>query len=355
MELKSVDLYKPRSIFAESREELEDNLSAATNFEHFRVAGEELQLTDGGTMVVRGEEKQLTEEAIKNLCKELHIPDPFAKRIPLHTLQYNIQQLSQGRQFEVFTSNTNNHWVNFIDRDKLLPIEIPTILEAITEQDTFGFKRAEINEAGVALFYQAPDMIKPVRVNDLVSFGWQLRLSESGFGIPSGSIYALRLVCTNGAIAPRRYGSFRFPKRGEIETRTQVFLQDIVNSHSRLEKFVDAYKQVASGEGGSLPGNRDFNRIWNAVKKTLGDPETADIVLGIDKDTRTTIKSKVRDERDLFSDDEDDTPVVPTTWYDLMNKVTEAPQTLKLTGRAHQKMQALGGKMIDFAIRQNQS
>jgi hypothetical protein len=102
-----------------------------------------------------------------------------------------------------------------------------------------------------------------------------------------------------------------------------------------------------------IPSNRDFNRVWNAIKKTLGDPDTADIVVGIDKETRSMIKRKVKDERDLFTDDEDDvSPIVVTTWYELINKVTEAPQTLHLQGRPYQRMQALGGKMIDFAMQQ---
>lgn len=357
MDLSDVEFYPETHIIVKSLNELRDNVEVFSGFDERSVTGSVIQLEEDGQVTVDGETRRCTVSSMKNLCKTLRIPDPFANRIPIDLLRFTVNRLSKDvEEMKVFSSNTNGHWVN-LTKEKNWGVETIPLLDHLEEEvNSFKLISGEISEAGVTLDYRS-DLIDEVQdhleTGSITQFGRRFTSSESGFGYPQSTFMAWRLVCSNGVIAPKNYGVVKCRQRGNQEAQIASFIRRCQTSEEQIERFANTYATIAKDET-SVPDNRQLFRIWGGTRKILGDAELADEVIGFDNSTRSKLRNAVKAERCLaFNlEDEDENEeeiknIIDIPWFTLMNRVTSAANDVR--GRPRTRLQELGGKILSAA------
>jgi hypothetical protein len=208
--------------------------------------------------------------------------------------------------------------------------------------------------------------IEPVqiKVGDISRICMRVGMSPVGLSLPYAQLMVYRLICTNGAVMSRLFGSARFKRAGDLAPRMLSFMSKLTGLSQKGSGLASIYNQVGQSE--LLPTNRDILRIWKASNKILRDPEAADTVLGIDEELRKDLKAAVRLERSedqdslmaLGEEDDEDSETTETpikiplwhrSWWETFNLVTFAANKYK--GRARYRMQNLGGRILTTAAR----
>ena len=359
MELQDVAFYKEKYIKVKTVDEVRDNVNVFSGIESEVVTGASVQLTEKGELMIAGDSRMCSIPSMKSLCILLGIPDPFAKRIPFDLFRTNVNRLVREKdQIRVFSSNTNNHWVN-VASSRAWQVETIPLLESIEEDlSALSLMYGEISETGVTLDFRSdliPEVQDNLEVGSITQFGRRFTNSESGFGYPQSAFVAFRLVCKNGAIAPRSFGTVRCRSRGNQEAQIASFVNHCKEGNLNLLKFADAYKSIAQ-DSTLMPSNQELYRVWNGVRKILGDAILADEVLKLDTEERGELRSVVKKARvidlsdDLDDTDDDGTPerVIEVPWFTVMNRVTTAAN--EVSGRSRYKLQTLGGKILGAAV-----
>jgi hypothetical protein len=357
MDLSNIKFHPEEFITVRTIDEVHDRVSVFSGFADIETDGSSIRVEDDGKITVDGEAKMPTASAFKGLCKVLKIPDPFANRIPFDLLQHNIHRLldKPDTVIKVVDDALNGHWVNFTS-PRSWTVETVPLIEAMGEEmDHLKLITGEISEMGVILDFRSeriPEVDDNLEQGSITQFGRRLVTSESGFGYPSSHFLAYRLVCTNGLEAPRAWGVVKCRRRGEQEAQIASFIRRCQSHESQLEIFANTYSQVAKNQELS-PNNRELHRIWNGVRKILGDADIADEIIGIDSEQRSDLRAAVKKERRIEgelndeSNEEEVLQVVRIPWFRLINRVTKSANDVK--GSPRRKLQALGGKIIGIA------
>jgi len=361
MDLSDVSFYPETVTPVKTIEELKDHVDLFSGFETREVPGRTLRVEDDGQVTVDGETRQVTASGMRCLCKALRIPDPFAQRIPFELLQFNVHRLlADVDQVKVFESGVNNHWVN-ITSPRSWGVDTIPLIEQIEEGlETLTLITGEVSELGVILDFRSEEVAEvkdDLEVGSITQFGRRFTTSESGFGYPSSSFVAFRLVCSNGMIAPRSFGQVKCRHRGNQEAQIASFIRRCQSGAGQLERVASAYAAIAQ-DSTIVPNNRQLHRIWNGTRKILGDADLADEVIGIDSELRSELRSAVKRERRIGLADEIDEEIDETTttevplvtripWFTLLNRVTRSANDI--SGRPRAKLQELGGKVLAIA------
>lgn len=361
LELSEVEFYPEEEVFVSSIDDLKKHSSIFSGFEAETVEGDKISITEEGRVKISASETlALTRSCLKQLCKGLRIPDPFAQRIPFELLRDNITQLLERQEaMRVYRSGSNGHLVNIrVFRPGRTVVPTVDLVEAIFET-LVGVDdvRFHLRESHVTTSFSLPELpVVEVKVGDITKFGWQIRSSECDFLSLAGSLHAFRLVCSNGMVAPRRFGGCRATSRGKAEQIIKKFVNGLSRQDRPAQVFIEEYRRVASGTE-LIPTNPQVIRLWTGIKKIVGDMAVADSVLSIDEETRKTIRAVARAERlaltrvDLDTKDdvgeEDFRPVLKRNWWDTINQITESAN--EFGGETRRRLQVLGGKAVHLA------
>lgn len=84
------------------------------------------------------------------------------------------------------------------------------VLAGLVDESTWEFKGARLGDRGVDLNFVKPGLEVSPLPGDVIELGVQISNSETGFGGAKGSLFALRLVCLNGAVISDKLGSARW-------------------------------------------------------------------------------------------------------------------------------------------------
>jgi len=357
-----------------SREELLDTLQT-DNFSHVAsniVSTRDVALTEKGNLSFQGNEYPVTRIGLESFCNILSIPNVFARKIPLDLLRENLSRLSEEfeKPIRVITRKSDNAIIN-VTKETFRPVNTTELLQKIPDpfiqNRTGNLHPAVLSTYGTRVFYgyDVPTEVEP-EVGDIVRFGRELSNSEVGKGDLKASLFALRLMCTNGATIPMSFGVVRRQLNPNVdpETAMEGFLDSFNKLNANMELFQKAYSWMKD----EPIYEDDLINTVTSLERVLLAPEMDDIIEGENQGERKEkilnlmditgyedIKKNVTKRQAFIREHPFDTPptrnrVYDTTYYKLYNQITALPHQFRNDFFRTKKVEALGGKFLQHVL-----
>lgn len=357
-----------------SREELLDTLQSQ-NFSYEKsniVSTRDLCLTENGNVLFSGEEYPITRVGLESFCNILSIPNVFARKIPLDLLRSNLDRLSGDfeKPVHVVQRKSDKAIVNVI-KESCRPVSSEGILQRIPdsfiENRTGGKHPATLSTYGIRAFYgyDMPTEVEP-EVGDIIRFGKEVFNSDVGQGDLKASLFALRLMCTNGATMPISFGVVRRNLNPKLDPETAMnnFMDDFNSLNGNMEQFQKAYRWMQN----EAVYEDDLVNTVTSVERVLLAPEMEDIIEGeklsdkkdkiltlMDVTGYEDVKKSVTKRQSFIREHPFDTPpdrerVYGTSYYNLYNQITALPHQFRNDFIRTRKVEALGGKFLQHIL-----
>jgi len=296
-------------------------------------------LGDDGLINYNGKKSQMSLEGFKNMVVTMHrIPDPFAKRIPMDLLQYNIIELGKTINYPIqFVFNDEGLIVNAVKEELRVIPSLPLIrlfenheVKKIIHSD-YGTQIQTINPSFGNKF-------EPKK-GDITGIGVNFVNSETGFWDPGAETLIWQLVCSNGAIMSRRFGKvkMRIKRPGINEDSVARTFQ------YKLEHMLSNFGLITERMNTMTDRNLTVQNaawIFKASSKAVGLDEVCEH-FQIDKEDYKDLRAKARLEE--HKDEETEYNV-----HEIYSKVTNLANNYNNPIR--RKLQVLGGKMFELDI-----
>ena len=306
------------------------------------------EITNDGTFIYNGHEQRMTQPAFIKLCRQLRIPDPFAKFIPWDLLKHNIDTLSQaspkGAQVFTRTVDGSQEIVN-VASDVFVPVPHQVFINHIREQSP-EIKRGVISDVNMEIDVTNPTFNEEggfgpieVEVGDIIESGLNFNNSTSGHNFTSAKMFLWRLVCTNGMTMPVKsgYAKLRSKPGRDIMVSVNNFLTQV----RRLSlDSADLERQLRALNRPLNP--LEFTKYFKGLDKVIRDKEFLDDeVFEISSDDRSLVLSQERAFKKGSLTELEDTRV---NGYRMVNNLTNKAKEFEQMTR--QKMEAYGGKIL---------
>lgn len=359
------------SVQCSSKEEILDTVQS-DKFRytiHSMESTRSLSLTDAGLINYKGENVQITRGGFSSLCKILSIPNAFAHKIPFDLLQENINHLKGDFEtpIKVVTRPSDGAIVN-VCREKFCPIFSDSFLTYFDFPFLSDGRKTMVSTYGIQLSFAFPfeANVTPT-VGDTISFGREVVLSDGGFSEPTTKLVAYRLVCSNGAVMPVVFGSYtlkrgnltekdavelfyakvdclnyqanQFTRAFDIMWRESVFDEDLVNTVSSVQRIVN---NPVLGDFTGAGEDPDPDTLKSYTIDMFG-------IVGYDDVRKDVAKRKAFIKNHPFAE-EPPKKRVDMTYYDLYNNVTALPHRFRTDYRRVQKIEQLGGNLIQHVL-----
>ncbi len=310
------------------------------DFSHFGV-------TDEGILTYDGKEKQMIKHAFVRLCRQLKIPDPFAKHIPWELLKYNIHELCSNseEQAQVFIRQSDGVIVN-VARDDFVPVEHEVFINSIREHSP-QVKRGSISDINMQIditnpiFNEEAGFDKPLEIakGDAIEAGLSFLNSTTGHNFAQAKIFLWRLVCTNGMTMPTKIGFAKLRSRvgRKIDVSVARFL-----THVR-DMVVDT-KEIEQGlRSLNRPLNvMEFSKYWKGLSKVVRDDELLDDdIFQVKEEDRKLFMAQERALKKGSLEKADPTKV---NGYRMVNNLTDKAKEFEQS--IQNKLEAFGGKIV---------
>lgn len=302
-------------------------------------------ITDRGLVTFMGEERQMIKPAFVSLCKQLRIPDPFAKFIPWELLKHNIDTLTQEIEKEVQLFVRDDGVIINIASETFIPVPHKVLLEALKE-GVPHVKRGHISDTGLEW-----DTIHPVfngdetyadievREGDVVETGLTFNNSTNGYSFTTAKLFLWRLVCTNGMTLPTKIGHAKLRVKSGREV--SVSINNFVHQVRRMYLDQELVESQLRGLNRLLISN-EFSQYWKGLRKVVRDDEYVDQeIFQVDKEQRQLYLAQ---DRAAKKDSEIELKETVVNGYDLMNNVTLKAKEFE--PQVRRKMEAYGGKIL---------
>ena len=340
------DIYHPKDL-----KELIDISEEKFQFQSELIDLTNISVTESGQFVKDGHSFNMTQDAFLSLCKQLKIPDPFAKYIPWDLLQENITRLGNFTDKPVHLffkgEGSDRHIVNFA-KEKFIPIPDRTFVEAFQDAE-FNLERSSISNKGIQVDVTNPiirdndsfEVIEP-KVGDTIKTGLSFMNSTSGFINPQAKIFLWRLVCSNGMIAPTKIGQAkcRVKPNRDFKVILNNFLDQIMNMDIQAKMLANGWTKSQR-----TLNTDEFGKYWKGINKILREPDMVDSsIFMVDKETRGEYNAQRR-LAEKHNESFEETEVVG---FDLMNNITD--QAKQFNPKTKHKLEEYAGKMlVEFA------
>ncbi|GEM_PF-6023650 len=300
-------------------ERFEEALAAcATTFHYSRslIAVEQLFLEEAlspeGTFTLRSHSRAytLTEKAFDDLCALVELPADFAKRIPtdliaaiVERLKYLHQQTAVliARDATIVGIVNPAKWAHSrakVHRPHYLPVGNAQLLRAIERSwnDLGEPPRISLADSGLRVELLDRRLALEPEVGDITRVGLTITGSETGGPMPQARGYTLRLICSNGATVPERFGLLRFDTdwRVRLETRLRAFELGLRGFAVDLGLLRATYARLVDE---FLPDHlfSNLHRQVRYIYRQMPYPErVADTVVGVTAEHRQELVARVR-------------------------------------------------------------
>ncbi len=333
-------------------DELIDLSASKYNYSSELMDWSNVELTDNGTLIKGSKEHQITQPGFQMLCKQLRIPDPFAKHIPWDLLKHNIDTLASRSDdaFQLFFREDGT--VVSVAKDDFVPIPNRRLIDSI-RQHSPDVKRGVISDVNMEIDVVQPNFTDEqsfgdveVSVGDIVESGLKFHNSVSGHNYTKALIFLWRLVCTNGMSMPAKTGMAKLRSRvgRDLDTSITAFLRQVRELSFDANSTVDQFKSLNR----PLDTN-EFATYWSGVNKIVKDDEFVDQqIFHVNEDTRKVNMANNRANKKH----PDEHPLLPTSvnGYGMVNNLTDAAKQFDQSTRV--KMEAFGGKIVSEQVAQ---
>jgi hypothetical protein len=208
-------------------------------FDYRVVSLKNLSLTGDIQLKCNGDIFRMTSAGFDRMMHYLRLPHRFARRIPTDLLQNNFSRLCKEHP-DMNVRLTLSKDVSTKGAQKVcgvLPTEQPVIdtlklFQALREHDRPEPARVEISDEGLSIQTVETQEV-PLKVGDVFKAGRSLWYSPAGIGKPVVKLLTWRLVCANGAVAPRAYGGFS--PQYNARTTPDQFLTRLLKGYDALK------------------------------------------------------------------------------------------------------------------------
>lgn len=256
------------------------------------------------------------------LCKLLKAPENFLTTLPLDNIRRDVvaRLLGMEELQRMALIIKNNRVVGVSKREAPM-----TGLDVFQKTPFFQTNHKTYRSVGITnnrIQVDCTTTENSPLANDIYGFGMSLVHDDTSGTYPSVSPYSYRIVCANGAIHPKFFGSFRFSSR---------------MSH---DKFYESFETKTN----DIPATM-FNHYATVLStmSTTPVPEEEKPILGDFLTDRLNWEDGI-DGRTAF--EAEITRKGTATYYDLMNLVTNYANQLDLHNR--RATQIIGSEVFDF-------
>jgi hypothetical protein len=308
----------------------------------------DMGITNEGVLQWNGHEQRMTQPAFVKLCRQLRIPDPFAKHIPWDLLKHNIDTLSRESQkgVQIFTRDIDGtlEIVN-VASDTFVPVSHDIFINSIREHSP-EIKRGVISDINMEIditnpAFEEDPAFAPIEVKkgDIVETGLNFNNSTAGHNFTSAKLFLWRLVCTNGLTMPVKtgYAKLRAKPGRDIMISVNNFLTQV---RSLSLDSAALGHQLKSLDRSFNP--LEFTRYFKGLDKVLKDKEFLDEeIFEVSAEDRGLYLSQ---ERAFKKGNLEELPNTPVNGYRMVNNLTNKAKEFEQMTR--QKMEAYGGKIL---------
>lgn len=320
------------------------------------VSYKNIAVTETGTIILNGEERQITKWGFEKFCGMLGIPRPFARKIPEDLLNDNINRLLKekpGEEKALFFST--NKGLLGVGNDKADPF---SNVDFLTQMATIHSSKMDVhdiivNDRGVTInFFTGLPQLEP-KPGDIVQVGFNAHNSDTG-GLPTAShLFLYRLICSNGAIMREMWGSAKRTYNRKITKETALlnFAKETEDISTNAALLSDCFVKMCEVQ---VP-DEYFKRCWTSVKRVVGSDATVDEALAITGDDRKEMfariaKRKGENRKRVIIGGAPDIPeVLDRTYFDLYNQVTAMEKTYRLEDKYN--LRRAGGDILSKMLR----
>lgn len=278
------------------------------------------------SLVVEGEDMQMTSGAFRQLSEVLNIPVPYAQRIPDDLLDHTVNYFLSSRE--------DNFYAALVE-DNVIRSFMPTTNPYVSGLEFFGaieeafggdydLKYVKVNDVDMS-FSILPHEYKNAIDGSNLFGGLRVKFSDSWNTFPALDTYIWRELCSNGMIDTLKSRKFRIKNSSSNEVLSQV------QEFARLS--LDA-----------LPG------LFEQYQALLSEPVTnyVRMISRLCSDYR--LANKVKDrlifwaEQDVFLDTISDRTI--KNMHDIVNLFTfVGSHDLELTDDIRDMLLAIGGNL----------
>ena len=318
---------------------LEEVLRRKPEYRKQSFSGEKIKLNDDGQLSYNGSKSRMSLEGFRRMVTKIYkIPDPFAKRIPLDALQYNITRLGKELQWPLcLIFNEDGLIVNAVE-DELKSVKSLPLLSSLEGHNirsiSYSDERLDIQTTN-PLWKQD---IEP-RVGDITGCGVNFVNSETGFATPRAETLLWTLVCSNGAILSKRFGGFKINLRGkdiDPESISRTF-------QYKLEKMIKQADSIPE-KLCSLNGKKMTAKIGYSVLRSAAKLVGNDVI--VDKfDMEEEDYSNLRHMAKLEETKDNE---VDLDAYELYYGITELANSYY--GHTRRRLQKIGGSFLELEL-----
>jgi len=335
-----------KTINVSSYEELRGELNKF-DYSSTPVDLQQVSVDNNGTLVLGGENYNITQQGFIHFCKLLRIPDPFANYIPWDLLQTNINRLvnytNVGAQFFL---NERGQIIN-VARENFIPVDHEVLIDALQE------KTPEVSRLILSDIRLEIDTTKPIfnedhgdiklNAGDAIKTGLNLVNSTTGFNHPVARLFLYTLVCANGMIAPSEmgYAKMRLRPNRDLKVSIDNFVFQLSNLGFDLDSLTNKLNSMTEAKVQA----DNYNKYWKGIQKIVQDVDYVDErIFETDDESRKFIQAQVR----AFKKDKtDELPITDITQYKLFNNITSHAQNFDQFAR--RQMEIYAGKILHEA------
>lgn len=315
-----------------------------------------IAVTETGTIVLNGEERQITKWGFEKFCGMLGIPRPFARKIPEDLLNDNINRLLKEKPEEekVLFFNAKKGLLG-VGNEKADPFNN---VDFLTQMATIHSSKMEVhdiivNDRGVTVnFFTGLPQLEP-KPGDITRVGFNTHNSDTG-GLPTAShMFLYRLICSNGATMREMWGSAKRTYNRKITKETALlnFARETEEISTNATLLSDCFKKMLDTQ----VTDEYFKRCWTSVKRVVGSDTTVDEALEVTSDDRKEMfariaKRKTENRKRVITGGAPDIPeILGRSYFDLYNQVTAMEKTYRLEDKYN--LRRAGGDILSKMLR----
>jgi hypothetical protein len=362
----ALDLLVPeRSVTTDSVEEALELAVDEFAYDRQEIPFARIFLDNDLSLTIDGEALRLTERAFEDLCKIVKLPLSFAHEIPGDLVVLIVERLKQLHQQTVVVVRHEGTIVGLVDplrwtktraltqRPHFQPVSNLRVLQMIQNFGNLADETLSITlaDAGMCAELVRPEISVEPRPGDVTRLGVLITSSETGGPLPSARAYTLRLVCTNGAVAPRQLGAVYFCSdwRVAFESRVEAFELRAAGLSVELPVLERAYAGLARAElSDATVVNLHRQALY--IFRSASDPGfLADRALGVSREQRLNIVREARQreaQRRLLGDGQQAALPGPSglAAWDVFNAITSTARWEPY--RRRMALEGVAGDMI---------
>jgi hypothetical protein len=320
-------------------EQLQDLLETEFKTRYFTTTLDRIRLRSDGTVEFEDQQVRCTRGFLEPLVEAIGMSLSYAYSIDAELFIENFehQKLSCSKAITVCVNRGTA--VNFCHAGYRPPHTVD-LLPGLADASFWKFNSARVSDRGVDINYIQPGCFVMPEKDDVIELGVRISNSETGYtGLLKGSLYSLRLVCTNGAVMADILGTARWNSDRRMSYATS--LENFQKSLFKLQSKQDQQARLYLGLSQRIFLDREIVNVHRRLR-TILPLTTVDNVLGLEPEQRQSLQESVRQRPAGV-------PAVATNLnvWDIHNRITAAAQRMDFSTRS--RLERIGGALLSNA------